>query len=96
MGLGFRPNGYRESAESWADLLRDCRRRRMRAPHVAVGDGALWFWKALREQFPETRERRRWFHKQAKVLAALPKSAHPGALAAMKETYNVENTDRRV
>src|SRR3546814_1008194 len=68
-------DGYRESTESWADLLRDCRRRGMRAPVLAVGDGALGFWRALREVFPETREQRCWFHKQANVLSALPKSA---------------------
>jgi putative transposase len=87
-------DGYRESVESWADLLRDCRRRGMTAPVLAVGDGALGFWKALREVFPTTREQRCWFHKQASVLAALPKSAHPGALAAMKEIYNAEDIDK--
>ncbi|MFZ2526143.1 MAG: IS256 family transposase [Rhodococcus sp. (in: high G+C Gram-positive bacteria)] len=87
-------DGYRESADSWADLLRDCRRRGMRAPHLAVGDGALGFWKAIREVFPDTREQRCWFHKQANVLAALPKSAHPGALAAMKEIYGAEDLDK--
>ena len=45
-------DGYRESTESWADLLRDCARRGMRAPVLAVGDGALGFWGALREVFP--------------------------------------------
>jgi putative transposase len=55
-------DGFRESAESWADLLRDCKRRGMRAPVLAVGDGALGFWKALREVFPETKEQRCWFH----------------------------------
>jgi len=69
-------DGYRESAESWADLLRDCARRGMRAPVLAVGDGALGFWGALREVFPETTEQRCWFHKTSNVLAALPKSAH--------------------
>jgi transposase-like protein len=54
--------GYRESTGSWADLLRDCARRGMRAPVLAVGDGALGFWSALREVFPETREQRCWFH----------------------------------
>ena len=77
-------DGYRESTESWADLLRSCRRRGMIAPVLAVGDGALGFWKAMREVFPDTREQRCWFHKQANVLAALPKSVHPGALAAMR------------
>lgn len=87
-------DGYRESAESWADLLRSCRRRGMTAPVLAVGDGALGFWKAVREVFPATREQRCWFHVQANVLAALPKSAHPGALAALKEIYNAEDIDK--
>src|SRR6185437_4917454 len=87
-------DGYRESTESWADLLRDCRRRGMTAPVVAVGDGALGFWKAVREVFPATKEQRCWFHKQANVLAALPKSAHPAAIAAMKEIYNAEDIDK--
>ncbi|WP_103036287.1 IS256-like element IS666 family transposase [Mycobacterium avium] len=86
-------DGYRESTESWADLLRSCRRRGMTAPVLAVGDGALGFWKAMREVFPATREQRCWFHKQANVLSCLPKSAHPGALAAMREIYNAEDID---
>ena len=86
-------DGYRESTESWADLLRDCRRRGMVAPVLAAGDGALGFWGALREVFPETREQRCWFHKIANVLAAMPKSAHPGAKKALSEIWNAE--DRR-
>jgi transposase-like protein len=80
-------DGYRESAESWADLLRDCARRGMRAPVLAVGDGALGFWSALREVFPQAREGRCWFHKTANVLAALPRSAHPGAKKALAEIW---------
>jgi putative transposase len=87
-------DGFRESTESWADLLRDCRRRGITAPALAVGDGALGFWKAMREVFPATREQRCWFHKQSNVLAALPKSAHPGALAALKDIYNTEDIDK--
>jgi len=86
-------DGYRESAESWADLLRDCARRGMRAPVLAVGDGALGFWAALREVFPEAREGRCWFHKTANVLAALPKSAHPGAKKALTEIWGAEDKD---
>jgi transposase-like protein len=86
-------DGYRESAESWADLLRDCARRGMRAPVLAVGDGALGFWGALREVFPQAKEQRCWFHKIANVLAALPKPAHPGAKKALAEIWNAE--DRR-
>jgi len=84
-------DGYRESAESWADLLRDCARRGMRAPVLAVGDGALGFWSALREVFPQAREGRCWFHKTANVLAALPKSAHPGAKKALAEIWGAED-----
>src|SRR5205823_4261683 len=86
-------DGYRESAESWADLLRDCARRGMRAPVLAVGDGALGFWAALREVFPTTREQRCWFHKIGNVLSALPKSAHPGAKKAVAEIWNAEDRD---
>ena len=86
-------DGYRESTESWAGLLQDAKRRGMRAPVLAMGDGALGFWDALRDVFPETREQRCWFHKSANVLAALPKSAHPGAITAMQQIYNAENGD---
>jgi transposase-like protein len=84
-------DGYREASESWADLLRDGKRRGMRAPVLAIGDGALGFWGALREVFPETKEQRCWFHKIANVLAALPKSAHPGAKKALAEIWNAED-----
>jgi transposase-like protein len=57
----------------------------MRAPVLAVGDGTLGFWNALREIFPESREGRCWFHNTANVLAALPKSAYPGAEKALAE-----------
>src|SRR4051794_2283689 len=86
-------DGHRESTESWADLLRDCKRRGMRAPVLAVGDGALGFWAAVREVFPETREQRCWFHKIANVLNALPKSAQPGAKAALAEIYSAEDRE---
>src|SRR4051794_19085420 len=56
-------DGYRESAGSWADLLRDAARRGMRAPVLAVGDGALGFWAALGEVFPQTKAQRCWFHR---------------------------------
>jgi transposase-like protein len=84
-------DGYRESSESWADLLRDAKRRGMRAPVLAVGDGALGFWSALSEVFPETAERRCWFHKIANTLAALPKSAHPAAKKALAEIWGAED-----
>ena len=86
-------DGYRESTESWADLLRDCARRGMRAPVLAVGDGALGFWGALGEVFPQARAQRCWFHKIANVLGALPKSAHPAAKKALAEIWNAEDKD---
>jgi putative transposase len=86
-------DGFRESAESWADLLRDCKRRGMRAPMLAVGDGALGFWKAVRDVFPETAEQRCWWHKIGNVLAALPKSAQPGAKKALAEIYSAEDKE---
>jgi len=89
-------DGFRESSESWADLLRSCKRRGMAAPVLAVGDGALGFWKALREVFPQTREQRCWFHVGGNVLAALPKSAHPGAKAALAEMWSAEDRERAV
>jgi transposase-like protein len=87
-------DGYRESTGSWADLLRDCARRGMRGPVLAAGDGALGFWGALREAFPQTREQRCWFHKIANVLDAMPKSAHPGAKKALAEIWNAEDKDK--
>jgi transposase-like protein len=78
-------DGKRESTDSWAELLRDLRRRGMRAPVVAVGDGALGLWAALREVFPATRQQRDWVHKAANVLAALPKAVHAGARRALAE-----------
>ena len=67
-------DGYRESTDSWADVLRSLRDRGLVAPVLAVGDGALGFWGALREVFPTTREQRCWVHKTANVLDALPKT----------------------
>jgi putative transposase len=66
----------------------------MTAPVLAACDGALGFWKALREVFPATREHRHKWHKQANALAALPKSAHPGTLVAIREIYNAEDIDK--
>jgi putative transposase len=84
-------DGFRESSESWADLLRDAKRRGMAAPVLAVGDGALGFWKAVRDVFPTTQEQRCWWHKIGNVLAALPQSAHPAAKKALAEIYNAED-----
>jgi transposase-like protein len=84
-------DGYRESSESWACLLRDLRKRGMRAPELAVGDGALGFWNALRDVFPETRVQRDWVHKTSNVLDSMPKSVHSRAKAAIREITGAEN-----
>jgi transposase-like protein len=86
-------DGYRESTDSWGDLLRDLKRRGMRAPMIAVGDGALGFWAALRDVWPETREQRDWVHKVANVLDALPKSVQPTAKKMLAEIRNAEDRD---
>lgn len=86
-------DGYRESSEAWAGLLRDCARRGMRAPVLGIGDGALGFWNALNEVFPDTRHQRCWVHKTANVLDALPKSAQPAAKRAVQEIYNAEDKE---
>ena len=78
-------DGYRESAESWASLLRDLKRRGMPAPVLAVGDGALGFWAALREVYPEAREQRCWVHKIANVLDKLPKRLQARAKGMLHE-----------
>src|SRR3954451_10523806 len=86
-------DGYRESIESWADLMRDLKRRGMRAPVLAVGDGALGFWGALREVFPESREQRCWVHKIANVLDAVPTSLQPKVKAALHTIMNAEHKE---
>ena len=86
-------DGHRESTDSWADLLRDLKRRGMRAPMVAVGDGALGFWAALRTVWPTTTEQRCWVHKVANVLAALPKSTQPTAKRMLAEIRDAEDRD---
>jgi transposase-like protein len=70
-------DGYRESTDSWADLLRDLKRCGMRAPVVAVGDGALGFWAALRDVWPETREQRDWVHKVPTCSTRCPSRCSP-------------------
>lgn len=78
-------DGYRESKESWAALLRDLKDRGMVAPVLAVGDGALGFWGALAEVYPETREQRCWVHKLANILDKLPRRLQPRAKALLHE-----------
>jgi len=81
-------DGYREDEESWKELLLDLKQRGLTiSPKVAVGDGALGFWAALRKVMPETREQRCWVHKTANVLSSLPKSVQPRAKQDLHEIW---------
>ena len=73
-------DGYRESEQSWKALLLDCQARGLVVdPKLAIGDGALGFWKAVRQVWPQTQEQRCWVHKTANILDSLPKSQQPRA-----------------
>jgi putative transposase len=81
-------DGQRESEQSWKELLLDVQARGLTIdPKLAVGDGALGFWKAVRQVWPEVREQRCWVHKTANVLDKLPKSAQPKAKEMLHATY---------
>jgi transposase-like protein len=85
--IGFQV-GVRESAQSWRELLIDIRRRGLQiAPQLAVGDGALGFWKALDTVFPDTRRQRCWQHKTANVLNKVPSSVQSGMKNALQDIY---------
>ena len=84
-------DGYRESAQSWRELLLDLKRRGLKTgPGLAVGDGALGFWKALREVYGETREQRCWVHKTANVLNQMPKSLQAKAKGHLHDIWMAE------
>ena len=88
--LGFQV-GVRESAQSWRELLVDLKAQGLAAaPELAVGDGALGFWKALEEVFPGARHQRCWVHKIANVLNTFPKSMHPAVTADLREISHAE------
>jgi len=84
-------DGVREAKQSWREVLLELKRRGLAIPpRLAVGDGALGFWAALREIYPETRQQRCWVHKTANVLNYLPKSLQPKAKAALHEIWMAE------
>jgi putative transposase len=78
-------DGYRESTDSWAAVLRDLKRRGLTCPKLVTGDGALGAWAALRDVFPQAKEQRCWVHKTANVLDALPKRLQPRAKELLHE-----------
>ena len=84
-------DGIRESTQSWREVLLDLKRRGLEVPpKLAVGDGALGFWAALDEVYPETRHQRCWVHKTANVLNYLPKGVQPKAKKALREIWMAE------
>ena len=88
--VGFQV-GVRESAQSWRELLVDIKARGLAVPpEVAVGDGAMGFWKALDEVFPGTRHQRCWVHKIANVLNKFPKSMQPTVKADLREIWQAD------
>jgi putative transposase len=83
-------DGYRESSESWGSVLRDLKARGLEPPLLAIGDGALGFWKAVRDVWPETKEQRCWVHRLANVLDKLPKRLQGKAKRMLLEIMNAE------
>ena len=87
-------DGFRESEQSWKELLLDAQSRGLViAPKLAIGDGALGFWKAVKQVWPTTREQRCWVHKTANVLDKLPKGIQPKAKAKLHEIWMAESRD---
>jgi transposase-like protein len=87
-------DGYRESESSWTELLTDVKNRGLTIePQLAVGDGALGFWAALRKVYPTTREQRCWFHKTGNILNKMPKSVQPRAKEAIQEIWMAETRE---
>ena len=84
-------DGFRENADSWRDLLKGLKKRGLAVPpELAIGDGALGFWAALRDVFPETREQRCWVHKMVNVTGAMPKSLHEKAKSDLQDIWMAE------
>ena len=88
-------DGYRESEASWLEVLRGLQQRGLSTvPKLAIGDGALGFWKALHKVFPQTRQQRCWVHKTANVLNKLPKAMQPKVKAALHQIWQAETREQ--
>jgi putative transposase len=87
-------DGFRESEASWTELLQDVKERGLKVdPRLAIGDGALGFWAAVRKVFMKIREQRCWFHKSGNVLNNFPKSVQPRAKEALHEIWMAETRE---
>jgi putative transposase len=90
-------DGFRENADSWNDLLRSLKKRGLTtAPDLAIGDGAMGFWTALRDAYPTTREQRCWVHKMANITGAMPKPLHEKAKAGLQDIWMAETKEDAV
>jgi transposase-like protein len=83
-------DGVRESTQSWREVLLDLKSRGLNAPQLAVGDGAMGFWAALDEVYPDTRHQRCWVHKTANILNKLPKSLQPKVKQSLHDIWQAE------
>ena len=83
-------DGMRESTQSWREVLLKLKSRGMNGPQLAIGDGAMGFWAALEEVYPETRQQRCWMHKTMNVLNCLPKSAQAKAKDSLHDIWQAE------
>jgi len=86
-------DGVRESTQSWREVLLNLKARGMNAPKLGIGDGAMGFWSALEEVYPETRHQRCWMHKTGNVLNCVPKSVQPKVKQALHEIWQAETRD---
>jgi putative transposase len=86
-------DGVRESTQSWREVLLKLKSRGMNVPQLAIGDGAMGFWAALEEVYPESRQQRCWMHKTMNVLNCLPKSLQPKAKQALHEIWQANTRE---
>jgi len=86
-------DGVRESTQSWREVLLKLKSRGMNVPQLAIGDGAMGFWAALEEVYPESRQQRCWMHKTMNVLNCLPKSLQPKAKQALHEIWQASTRE---
>ncbi len=87
-------DGYRESEAAWSEILTDLRERGLaESPKLAVGDGALGFWKALRKNCPDTKQQRCWVHKTANILEKMPKNVQPKAKEAIHDIWMADTKE---
>ncbi|KMP12624.1 transposase, partial [Candidatus Nitromaritima sp. SCGC AAA799-A02] len=86
-------DGYRESEQSWTEVLLDLKARGFRQPELAVGDGALGFWKALKKIFSQTRSQRCWVHKTANILNKLPRHSQGKAKQSIHDIWMAETRE---